>query len=115
MNKTVSELAKSAGRALLAFYTKCLRAGGMTLDVFEKLYETLVEPVLFHANGIWEISDFKEILSVQNKAYRYYLGGCKCASNIALRGDMGWNSCFVKAKTEVLRLWIKLSVPMNDY
>ena len=52
MNKTVSELAKSAGRALSALYTKCLRAGGMTFDVFQKLYETLVEPVLFYASGI---------------------------------------------------------------
>ena len=36
-----------------------------------------------------------------------FSGGGKCASNVALRGDMGWNSCFVKAKTEVFRLWIK--------
>ena len=108
MNKTVSELAKSASRALSALYTKCLRAGGSTLDVFEKLCESLVEPVLFNASGIWGISDFKEIQSVQNKACRYFLGGGKCASNVALRGDMGWNSCFVKAKTEVFRLWIKL-------
>lgn len=37
MNKTVSELAKSVDRALSALCTKCLRAGGMNLDVFEKL------------------------------------------------------------------------------
>ena len=114
MNKTVSELAKSAGRALSALYTKCLRAGGMTLDVFQKLYEKLVEPVLFYASGIWGISDFKEIQSVQNKACQYFLGGGKCASNVALRGDMGWNSCFVKAKTEVFRLWIKLRTIPNE-
>ena len=55
--KTVKELAKSASRALSALYTKSLRAGGMTLNVFEKLYESLVEPVLFYASGIWGISD----------------------------------------------------------
>ena len=98
MNKTASELAKSAGRALSVLYTKCLRAGSMTSGVYEKLHETLVEPVLCYASGIWGISDFKEIQSVQNKTYRYFLGGGKSASNIALRGDMGWNSCFVKAK-----------------
>ena len=108
MNKTVKELAKSASRALSALYTKSLRAGGMTLNVFEKLYESLVEPVLFYASGIWGISDFTEIQTVQNKACRYFLGGGKCASNIALRGDMGWNSCYVKLKTEVFRLRIKL-------
>ena len=33
MTKTVKELAKSASRALSALYSKCLRAGGMTLRV----------------------------------------------------------------------------------
>lgn len=108
MKKTVTELAKSASRALSALYTKCLCTGGMTLNVFEKLYESLVEPVLFYSCGIWGVSDFKEIQMVQNKACRYFLGGGKCASNVALRGDMGWNSCYVKSKIEVFRLWIKL-------
>ena len=54
------------------------------------------------------ISENREIQTVQNKACRYFLGGGKCASNVALRGDMGWNSCYVKYKTEVFRMWIKL-------
>ena len=37
----------------------------------------------------WGISDLKEIKSVQNKACRYFLEGGKCASNLAMRGDMG--------------------------
>ena len=105
---------KSASRALSALYSKCLRAGGMTLSVFQKLYESLVEPVLFYSCGVWGISDFKEIQMVQNKACRYFLGGGKCASNVALRGDMGWNSCFVKAKIEVFCLWIKLRNVEDD-
>ena len=73
MNKSVSELSKSASRALSALYTKSLKAGGMTIDEFEKLYESLVEPVLFYASGIWGISDYREIQTVQNKACRYFL------------------------------------------
>ena len=114
LNKSVSELAKSASRALSALYTKSLKAGGMTIDVFEKLYESLVEPVLFYASGIWGISDYREIQTVQNKACRYFLGGGKCAPNVALRGDMGWNSCYVKSKTEVFRMWIKLRNVSDD-
>lgn len=108
MTKSVTELAKSASRALSASYTKYVRAGGMTLNVFQKLYESLVEPVLFYSAGVWGVSDFREIQMVQNKACRYFLGGGKCASNIALTGDMGWNSCYVKAKIEVFRLYLKL-------
>ena len=96
LNKTVSKLSKSASRAFSALYTKCLKADGMTIDVFEKFYESLVEPVLFYASGIWGISDYREIQTVQNKACIYFLGGGKCALNVALREDMGWNSCHVK-------------------
>ena len=86
MTKTVKELSKSASRALSALYSKSLRSGGMTLNVFKKLYESLVEPVLFYSCGVWGIPDFKESQMVQNKACRYFLGGGKCTSNVALRG-----------------------------
>ena len=33
---------------------------------------------------------------------------------MALRGDMGWNSCYVKSKTEVFRMWIKLRNVSDD-
>ena len=52
MKFTVSELAKSASRALSALYTKFLNVGGMDYSVFSKLYESLVDPVLFYGTGI---------------------------------------------------------------
>ena len=48
MQFTVNELAKSASRALSALYTKFLNVGGMDYGVFSKLYESLIEPVLFY-------------------------------------------------------------------
>ena len=33
---------------------------------------------------------------------------------MALRGDMGWNSCYVKPKSEVFRMWIKLRNVSDD-
>ena len=52
MNKTVSELSKSARWALSALYAKGLKAGEMTIDVFEKLYQTLFKPVLSYISGL---------------------------------------------------------------
>ena len=94
MAKTVTEITKSSSRAISALYTKCLQAGGMTYNVFTKLYESLVEPVMLYSAGIWGvgIAEQKKIQTVQNKACRYFLGGAKHASNVALRGDMGWTS-----------------------
>ena len=80
----------------------------MDYGVFSKLYESLVEPVLFYGAGIWGLSEQKEINTVQNKACRYFLGLGKTAANIASQGDMGWTSCNMKQKIESCRLYFKI-------
>lgn len=114
MKFAVTELAKSASRALSALYTKFLHVGGMDYDVFCKLYESLVEPVLFYGAGIWGLSEHKKINTVQNKACRYFLGLGKNGSNIASQGDMGWTSCTVKQKVEASRLFFKVQAAPED-
>ena len=108
MKFATSELAKSASRALSALYTKYLHLGGMSYNTWKKLYETLVEPVLLYSSGVWGMSDFGKIKTVQNKACRYFLGLGRNAANIVSQGDMGWSSCFVKQRIEVCRLFCKL-------
>ncbi len=53
MKFTVKQTTKAASRALGAVYTKFISGGGMTHDVYTKLVETVVEPVLFYGSGIW--------------------------------------------------------------
>ena len=108
MKFAVNELTKSASRALSALYTKFLNVGGMDYDVFCKLYESLVEPVLLYGAGLWGLSEQKRVNMVQNKACRYFLGLGKNASNLASRGDMGWSSCSHKQKIEACRLYFKI-------
>ena len=108
MKFAVNELTKSASRALSALYTKILNVGGMDYDVFCKLYESLVEPVLFYGASLWGLSEQKKVNTVQNKACRYFLGLGKNASNLASQGDMGWSSCAHKQKIEACRLYLKI-------
>ena len=108
MSRSIREITKSASCALGAVYTKYVHAGGMSYDVYTKLISSLVEPVLFYGAGIWGTRYHKEIDVVLNKACRYFLGTNKNASNIATRGDMGWDSCIVKQKLETVRLWCRL-------
>ena len=108
MKFAVNELTKSASRALSALYTKFLNVGGMDYDVFCKLYESLVEPVLFYGASLWGLSEQKKVNTVQNKACRYFLGLGKNASNLASQGDMGWSSCAHKQKIEACRLYLKI-------
>ncbi|CAG2227104.1 unnamed protein product [Mytilus edulis] len=83
---TVREVRKSASRALSALYTKFIACGGMDFDIYEKLYENLVQPVLLYGSSIWGISEHKQLETVQNRACRYFLGAFKNSTNLAVRG-----------------------------
>ena len=76
----------------------------MSFDVCTKLYKTLVEPVLFYGGGIWGHSNWKEVQTVQNKACRLFSGRSSNASNIAVRGDMGFCSAKYTGMLETFRL-----------
>ena len=52
MKLSVKEITKSASRALSAIYSKFLCVGGISLFVYTKLVESVVEPVLFFCSGI---------------------------------------------------------------
>ena len=84
---------------------KYLYAGGMSYDVYTKMIESVVEPVLFYCSGIWGTRTFPK---VQSLASRYFLGVSKNAPNIATRGDIGWASAEVKQKLECIRMWCRL-------
>ena len=114
MKFAMNELAKSASRALSALYTKFLHAGGMSYDVFCKLYQSLVEPVLFYGAGIWGLGEHKKINTVQNKACRYFLGLGKNSANVASQGDMGWTSCVTKQRIEACRLFFKVKASSEN-
>ena len=114
MEKSVTEVTKVAGRALGAVYMKYLYAGGMSYEVYTKLIESVVEPVLFYCSGIWGTRKFPKVQRVLNKACRYFLGVSKNAPNTASRGDMGWVSAEVKQKIECVRLWCRLKTMPED-
>ena len=78
-------MAGSLSRALGTVYMKYINSGGMTYNVYSKLVESAVEPILFYCSGIWGHNRciYSEIDSVLNKAYRMYLGVSKNGPNIA--------------------------------
>ena len=46
----------------------------MSINVYTKLVETIVEPELFFCSGIWSLTKFSEIVTVLNKACIYFMG-----------------------------------------
>ena len=107
-DKAVRELSKSESRALGALYGKFISVVGMTHSVFSKLYSSMVEPVLFYCSGIWGTKTYPVINCVQNKASKLFMSVGKYTSNTAIRGDIGWSSCFTKQRTACIRLLCRI-------
>ena len=68
----------------------------------------MVEPVLFYCSGIWGTKTYSVINSVQNKAAKSFMSVGRYTSNTAVRGDMGWTSCFTKQRTACVRLLCRI-------
>ena len=58
---TVTEIAKSTSQALSALHSKFISCGGITYSVFNKLFKSLVEPVMYYGAGIWGHTKWREI------------------------------------------------------
>ena len=115
LNVTVRELTKAANRALGCLTAKYMHLGGMPYSVYCKLYETLVEPILYYCVGIWGQKEYRLVNNVQNRAMRLFLGVTKKkTSNVAKLGDMGWTPCIFKQHIEVFRLRLKLAGVSDD-
>ena len=107
---TVREITKSASRALSALYAKCISCGGMTYDVYNKLYKSLVEPVLYYGASLWGHTNWREVQTVQNKVCRRFLGCASNAPNVASQGDMGYYSSKSIQSIETFRLFLRLRI-----
>ena len=73
-NVTAKVVAQSASRALslLVAKTKCL--GGLPFQVFTKLYDSVVWPVIAYGAAVLGDRSFSCINAVQNRAMRFFLG-----------------------------------------
>lgn len=108
MNKAVKELSKSASRALGALFRKFISTGGITWKVYNKLYISMVEPIVFYRSGIWRTRSHNVINNVQTKAAKYFLAEGKRTSNVSVGGDLGLTTCLTKQKLSCIRLKCKL-------
>jgi hypothetical protein len=103
--KTVKSEAQSAGRALGLLIATSKSIGGMPYNVFTKLYDSMVRPVISHGASIWGTKSYSRINAVQNRTMRFCLGLGKYTPTAALYmyGELAWQPPHVKQSASVAR------------
>jgi hypothetical protein len=101
-------VAQSAGRALGLLIVKYKNAGGLPYNVFTKLFDSMVWPVINYGASIWGTRSFSCIDAIVNRAMRFYLATGKYTPNAAVIGDMGWDPALVRQLSAVCAFWSRL-------
>ena len=102
-------VAQSATRTLGLLITKYRAVGWMPFDVYTKLYDTIVWPIISYGAAIWGTKEYSIINVAHHRACRFFLGIGKYAPNAAIIGDMGWIPPSVRQWKTVLNHWFRLS------
>ncbi|CAG2254560.1 unnamed protein product [Mytilus edulis] len=82
--------------------------GNMDYDIFTKIYENTVIPVLDYASGVWGAKQYDNIERLHYRAIRTFLGVGKTTPIPAILADMGWHPVFIHNQCNVVRLWCRL-------
>ena len=111
MAKMVSQ---AAGRALGLLIAKYKTLGGMPFDVYNKLYDALVWPVIAYGAAVWGDRSYSCIEAIQNRAMRFYLGVGRYTPSAGVAGDMGWTPTLIRQWKSVSNVWSRHSVLPNS-
>ena len=88
--------------------------GGLPFNVYTKLYESVVFPVISYGAGIWEHKSYLCIDAVQNRTMRFFLGVEKYRPVAALAGEIGWEINLIKQWKYIGRHFVRISgTPLN--
>ena len=104
-NVTSKCVAQSAGRALGLLIAKFKNAGGLPYEVYTKLYNACVIPVISYGAAIWGTKQFSSINAVHNRAMRFFLGTGKYTPNVAVQGEMGWKPINIDQWKAICNHW----------
>jgi hypothetical protein len=86
---------------------------GLSIKTGEKLWESMIRPVLEYAAEVWGGGDWEQAEQIQSKVGKILLGLSKNTANEVPRGEFGWLSLKARCDFKQLLYWGKL-VTMDD-
>ncbi len=104
----MTAVAKSADHSLGLLIAKYKAFRRMPQDIYRKLYDALVTPIIEYAAAIWGQQELSCISAIQYRACRYFMGVSKYTPNVAVPGGMGWKTVSHRHKLcACAKNWVK--------
>ena len=107
---TATIVSQAASRALGLLIAKFKTIGGMPFDVYSKLYDSVVCPVISYGAAIWGDQTYSCIEAVQNRATRFFQGIGKYMPIAVVYGEMGWQPPLSRQWKSLCNIWARYSV-----
>ena len=101
-------LSKSGSRALYSLFSKVKDNWDLGFDVFTKLYDSCVRPIIEYGSAIWGHDLYYNIENVCKKAIRFYLGMPRRTPIPFLYGESGWVPPYLNNFVNKARLYNRL-------
>ena len=111
---TAKFVSQSANRALGLVIAKVKSFGGVPYNVYTKLYDSVVCPVITYGAAIWGTESFSCINAVQQRAARFFLNVGRYTPNAAVSGDIGWTPMICRLSKAVSNYWCRATNMEND-
>ena len=110
-----TKMTESGNRALGNIIGKFKVLNNISYSTFTQLYNSNVASILDYDSEIWGFCKAPQCERLQQRAIQYFLGVHKFCPVPALTGDMGWASCKIRRKLNMLKYWNRLlSLPDNS-
>ena len=77
-------------------------------DLFFKIFDTKICPIIFYGCEIWGLDNFKDIEILQMFACKRFLGAKSATSNHVVRGECGRFPMYIFTYKRALSYWCKL-------
>ena len=105
-----ANISQSASRTLGLLIAKFKAIGGMPFEVYSKLYDSVVWPVIAYGPPFGGDQAYSCIEAVQNRALRLFFGVGRYTPTAGVCGDMGWASPLIRQWKCICNLWARYSV-----
>ena len=89
------------------------KARGIPYDVFTKLYDSMVWPIIAYGAVVWGDRTYSCTNEFQNKAMRFFIGVGKYTNCSAVSGDTGWSQPASRQWKPVLLQWHRFVTMSN--